>query len=129
MEKERTAIIELFVHNNSQSEIMKLLNIPRSRRKFVYRTIKRYQDTGSILDKPRSGRPVTVTTKKMKNVVRCRIWRNPRRSLRKMASDLKISQGSLRKIVKRDLGLYSFKRKRVHFLSQAIQKKRLLRSK
>lgn len=108
---------------------MKILNFPKSRRRFVYRTIKRYQETGSAFDKPRSGRPVTVTTTRMKNIVRSRIWRNPRRSMRKMASDLKISQGSLRNIVKRDLGLSSFKRRRVHFLSQAVQKKRLSRSK
>ena len=107
---------------------MKALEIPQKRRKFVYRTIKRYQDTGSVVNKPRSG-PVTATSKRIKCVVRSRIWRNPRRSQRKMASDLKISPGSLRTIVKRDLGLSSFKRRQVHFLSQSIQVKRIARSK
>ena len=40
---------------------MKALDISQQRRKFVYQ-IKRYKDTGSIVDKPRSGRPVTATT-------------------------------------------------------------------
>ena len=107
---------------------MKALDISQQRRKFVYQ-IKRYKDTGSIVDKPRSGRPVTATTNKLRKVVRSRVQRNPRRSMRKMASELKISPGSLRTIVKRDLGLSSFKRKQVHFLSELIRKKRLTRSK
>ena len=95
MDEQWTAIIELFLRNNNQSEIMKLFNFPKSRRKFVYLTIKRYHDTGSVLDKPRPGRLVTVTTKKMENIVRCLIFRTPRRSLRKMAAGFKMSQGSL----------------------------------
>ena len=31
--------------------------------KFVYRTIKRYNDTGSVSDKPRSSRPAVTTTR------------------------------------------------------------------
>ena len=59
---------------------MKALDIPQKRRKFVYRTIKRYKDTGRIVDKPRSGRPVTATTNKLRKVVRSPVWRTPRRS-------------------------------------------------
>ena len=95
----------------------------------MYRTINRFRETGSLSDKPRSGRPVTATTREMKSAVRSRVWRNPRRSVMKMALELKISRGSLRRIVNRDLGLSSFKRKRVHFLTDKIRAKRLSRSK
>ncbi|KAI6646352.1 hypothetical protein LOD99_9223 [Oopsacas minuta] len=46
-----------------------------------------------------------------------------------MAKELKISRGSLQTIVKRDLGLSSFKKRKVHFLSDKIKTKRLSRSK
>ena len=45
--------------------------------------------------------------------------------MRRMALDLKIIQ----KVVKRDLRMQSFKRKKVHFLSVLARGKRLVRSK
>ena len=69
---------------------MKQPKIPQTRRKFIYRTIKRNNGTGSVKDRVRSGRPVSVTTVRMKN---------PRRSMRKMASELGISRFSVQKIV------------------------------
>ena len=46
-----------------------------------------------------------------------------------MASELKVSHGSMQNLVKNDLHLKSFKRRTVHFLSEKIVKKRLARSK
>ena len=129
MDRERAAIIELFRSGKTAADILKALNFPMKRRNFVYRTISRFRETGSLSDKPRSGRPVTVTTRQMRSVVRSRVWRNPRRSVRKMALELKISRGSIRRIVNRDLGLSSFKRKQAHFLTETIKAKRLSRSK
>ena len=103
METERAAIIELFRNGNTTAQILKALNIPMKRRNFVYRTINRFRETGSLSDKPRSGRPVTATTREMKSAVRSRVWRNPHRSVRKMALELKISRGSLREL---GLGYY-----------------------
>ena len=88
METERAAIIELFRNGNTTAQILKALNIPMKRRNFVYRTINRFRETGSLSDKPRSGRPVTATTREMKSAVRSRVWRNPHRSVRKMALEL-----------------------------------------
>ena len=113
MEKERAAIVELFLKGKTQSEIMKLLKIPETRRKLIFRTIKRFNEIGSLLDRPRSGCPVSVSTIRMRKVVRSRVLRNPRRSVRKMAKELKISRGSLQNIVKKDLGLSSYKRRKV----------------
>ena len=129
MEKERTGIIELFKAGRTHAEIMKSLRFPGSRRKFVYRTIRRYKETGGAVDRARSGRPRTVRTPQLKKVVRERIRRNPRRSMRKMALDLKISDFSIRKVVRTDLEMRSYKRKKVHFLSGPVKEKRLLRCK
>ena len=129
MERERSAIIELFVKGNNPGEILKLLKMPKQRRKLIYRTIQRYKKTGGVKEMPRSGRPKSVTTPRLKKVVMDRIRRNPRRLLRKMAVELKVSRGSLQNLVRNDLGLRSFKRKKVHFLSKQIREKRKSRSK
>ena len=81
MEQERSKIIELFQEGKSPSEIFNLLNFPNSGRKFIHRTIERYKVTGVITDKPRSGRPRSVTTQRLKKVLRERIRRNPHRSM------------------------------------------------
>ena len=83
MEKERSAIVELFQKGKKQKEIMKLLKIPQTRRNFVIRTIKRFNETGGVMDRAKTGRPVSITTVKMRKVVRSRVWRNPQRSIRK----------------------------------------------
>ena len=72
--------------------------MPRGCRMFVIRTIKRYQETGSVEDRTRSGRPCTVVTPKVCKAVREQIRRNPRRSMRKMASTIKISHRSVQRI-------------------------------
>ena len=77
MEKNRVAIVNLYLQGKSQSEILKILNFPKTSRKLIYRTIKRYRDTGSTSDKQRSGRPTSVTTTQKRKVIRSRIQRNP----------------------------------------------------
>ncbi|KAI6648714.1 hypothetical protein LOD99_7940 [Oopsacas minuta] len=100
-----------------------------SRRKLIYRTIKRYKDTGSTSDRQRSGRQTSATTTQKRKVIRSRIQRNPQRSMRKMALELKISRESVRTIVKSDMGLFPYKKRKVHFISPQIKEKRLARSK
>ncbi|KAI6658162.1 Transposase [Oopsacas minuta] len=46
-----------------------------------------------------------------------------------MATELKVSRSSLQRITKRDLGLFSFKKRKVHYLSKVMKEKRLKRSK
>ena len=108
---------------------MKLLHIPNSRRKVVYRTIQRYNKTGDIRNMPRSSRLKSVRTLRLKRIVMDRIRRISRRSVRKMASELKVSLGSMQNLVKKDLHFKSFMRRTVHFLSDKIIQKRPVRSK
>ena len=127
-ELERSAIIELFKSEKTHKEILKLLDFPINRRKFVYRTIQRYNETG-VVDRSRSSRPRSVTTPTLRKVIGERIRRNPRRSMRRMAKELKVSVSSVRKVVKIDFGMRSFKRKRIPFLTDKVQAKRLERCK
>ncbi|KAI6654409.1 Transposase [Oopsacas minuta] len=116
-EKIRSKIIALFEIGSSKKEIFQKLKNGKVSPKLIYRTIKRYKDTGNLSDKPRSDRPRPVRTPALKNKVRCRISRNPRRSIRKMARELSVNHETMRKLVVEDLGLKSFKRKKVYHLN------------
>ena len=89
-----------------------MLNIAKGRRAFIYRTIKRYNETGDTNDKPRSGRPCSVRTAALKKRVRERIRRNPRVSMRKMANELKVARRTVQKVVKRDLRMRCLKERK-----------------
>ena len=127
-EEIRSKIIALFETGSSKKEIFQKLKNGKVSPKLIYRTIKRYNGTGSLSDKPRSGRPRSVRTPALKNKVRCRIFRNPRRSIRKMAREFSVNHETMRKLVVEDLELKSFKIKKVHHLNQSIRTKRLVRS-
>ena len=62
VETDRAAVIKLFQVGHKQKQILNLLKMPNGRRMFVYRTIKRYQKTGTVEDKVRSGRPSSIIT-------------------------------------------------------------------
>ena len=53
----QTAIFELFKARNSRQDISKSLKVNRM---LVWRTLKRYEDTGDIQDRPGQGRPITA---------------------------------------------------------------------
>ncbi len=76
-----------------------------------------------------SGRRRFVRTASMVKRVRERIRRHPQRSARRMACQLGISDGLLRRIIKEDLGLKPYKKRKVHGLTDAQKEKRLVRSK
>ena len=128
MEAKRSKIISLFESGKSAGEIFKMLGQENFSRKLIYRTIKRYKETGSFNDKARSGRPRTERTIGLKAKVQKRIVRNPRRSMRKMARDFGVSSRTIRRVVHDQLGLKSLKRRKVHMLTKSIREKRLQRS-
>ena len=86
--EKRGAIISLYNDGKKQLFISNTLNIPRNT---VYDAIKRYKELGSLEDRPRSGRPVTVATIANKEKIRKKISRNPQRSMRAMAKAMKIN--------------------------------------
>ena len=85
----REAIIELHRAGKKNSEIVKLIKAPRST---VYHTVKRFNELGNAADRPRSGRPRTARTPKLVNAVKARVRRNPKRSMRRMARDMDVSE-------------------------------------
>lgn len=94
---------------------------------FVYYNIKRLRETGSIENRPIPGHPRTVRTKNVIKAVRELIRRNPNRSGRKMAKEMKIPSTSMKRILKDDLQFKAYKKRKVAGLTQkqrAVRKER-----
>lgn len=121
MERRVTAI-GLHKRGMKNSDISKTLGMPM---RTVQKAVKRFKELGTTEDRPRSGRPATVTTPEMINKVRCRIRRNSEVSMRKLAKNLKIGRESIRKIVLNKLKLRSYKLGKGHFLDETMKRRRL----
>ncbi|PAV79458.1 hypothetical protein WR25_26838 [Diploscapter pachys] len=98
----RCAIVELHKAGHKISAISKLLGATRQT---VWRQIKRYQELGTMDDRPRSGRPKSDKTQKARQAIAVEMTANPEVSLRKMARDLEISPTTVGRIVKNELNL------------------------
>ena len=80
----RTAIVELFKAGNSRQDIYKSLKVSRI---LVWRTLKRYDETGEIQNRPGQDRPRTARTPKLVKSTREKIRRNPKRSIQNLAKE------------------------------------------
>ena len=121
-------MIQLWLNGLKQAEILKSLRSENYTRSFISRTISRYNTYGTVKDVFRSGRPRSVRTTAAKRKVKQMITRRPTLSYRQIASRALISNTSVRRILKCDLGVTSFKRTKTEALSPLIKAKRLQRS-
>ena len=69
----RRKIVLFHKSGKGPSEIVKMMKEEKVYRMMIYRTLKRYMETCSVEDKYRPGRPTSVKTRQLKNVIRCRI--------------------------------------------------------
>ena len=88
----RAAIIEFFKSGKIAPDIAKILNINRM---LVWRTLKRFESTGDIVNQPDQGRSHSVRTIKLVKSTREKLRRNQKRSLRNLAKDGKVSVGTM----------------------------------
>ena len=126
MESKREAILSLHRAGKSSAVISKNLCVARST---VWKTIKRYKERGDFKDRERSGRPRSKRSASNVKAVREKIRRNPRRSLRKMAKETKMSARTMGRLVHEDLKMSSFTLQKRQSLSANVKQKRLDRSK
>lgn len=124
--KYRQAIIVLWSLGDTPAQITNKLGIPRQT---VHRTIARYKQLGTYMDRPGKGRPRTVLTQQLKDTVKKKVKRNPKRSIRKMAKQLKISKTSMSRMVHEGLKGYPYKMRKRHGLTDVHKEKRLKRCK
>ena len=99
MEAKRSQIVSLYFTESSKSEILKKLKGDN----ITQLLIKRYKDVGIVVDKHRSGRPVSAHTRLLLESLRSRISLNPSRSMRKWPE----VRSKSRKVMCEDLGLDS----------------------
>ncbi|CAH1968545.1 unnamed protein product [Acanthoscelides obtectus] len=125
----RIAVIALHKCNHSASQIFELLRGLQISRKFVSRTIQRYNETSSVDDRPRSGRPRQVRTPAAIKAVKARIQRNPLRKQKILSREMKIPVRTMSRIIKQDLGLGAYRRRTGQRLTATLRHIRATRSK
>ena len=121
----RQALLALLQAQKSVSEIMKTLKVLKI---MVYKIKSNLESYGSAL-KPRKARKKTVRTNDVVLKVKNRIKYNPVRSMRKMANEMGISEPTMRRIIKEDLGAKSRARTKHHLLTKALKESRFERCK
>lgn len=129
MEFKRNSVIALYLAGKSQAAIVRQLKHLEVNKMFVYRTINRYNDTGSIAKRHGGGHKKTATSPEMIRKVKARLERNPRRSGNQMAKELKISQSSMQRLLKNELKVKPYKFQKGHNLTPQQKKVRLERAK
>lgn len=129
MEFKRNSVISLYLAGKSPTAIVRALSHLKVNRKFVSRTIERYNGTGSIAKRHGGGHKKTATSPEMVRKVKKRIEQNPRRSANQMAKELKISRTSIRRILQNELKVKPYKFQKAHDLTQKQKKVRLERAK
>jgi transposase len=101
----RAGIIRLFEQGKSGYSIAKDMKLSYDTVKAV---IRRFRETGSYDDRPRSGRPRTARTPANKRKIKGRIQRNPssrKNSTRKMAKAIGVGQSSVMRIFFVEMGI------------------------
>ncbi|CAF4604159.1 unnamed protein product [Rotaria socialis] len=129
MNSDRLIVQKYFQRGLTGGQIFRHVKQLGITRNGVYRTISRLRDTGSIQDRPRTGRPRTCRTKERIKRIREKIRRNPERSARKLAMEEDIDNRSMRRILQIDLGLIPYKKRNLHGLSAKQTVARLKRCK
>ncbi|KOC58614.1 hypothetical protein WH47_06148 [Habropoda laboriosa] len=105
-EETRASIISLYKQNKRQTDIVRLLGVKKS---LLSKAIKRFKELGNTKDHPRSGRPCTANTPANCKIIRERIQRNYRRSMRKLDKEIGVDESSVRRILKNKFKLKSLK--------------------
>ena len=129
MDPEKETIKLYHDKNFKPCDILKKLQGLKISKSKVYRTCKRLSEGQSMDNRHRSGRRRTIRTKAVIKRVRERIRRNPQKSANKLAKVLGISETSMRRILRKDLRTWPYKKRKVHGLTEKAKEKRLVRSK
>lgn len=124
MAKERSAILELHRRGKRQCEIVRLLNVPQQT---VSKGIRRYEELGHEGDRPGRGRKPTRNTSRLRTIIKKRVLRKSQVSMRKIAREVGVNRGTVRKIAKNGLRLKPFKLQRAQRLTDVNKKIRLQR--
>ena len=96
----RKTILKMDSQGYKVTLISKILDMPNSS---VWNIIRKFQTTKEVADLSRTGRLRCMRTPKKIKAIRERVRRNPKRSMRKMASEVGISKSSMHCLIHEDL--------------------------
>ena len=128
-EEERTTIIGLYLTGKIPSQIFKQLKCDGYSRTTIYRVIKKFKESSSTEFRKKLKKKRPIRTQALVKKVREAIRRNPQRSLRKMALQLKISYSTVRRVLNEDLKMKAFKKTTTPLLSATQKRNRVIRCK
>ena len=121
---DRETIKSLYKQSESNSSIAKELQI---RREAVWKVVKKFRETDQTSNRPGQVRNRTVRTKWMAKNTREKRRTNPRRSAIKLAAEARISQTSMRRILKENLQTFPYKIQKRHELTPTHERMRVER--
>ena len=123
MEARHASVLVLLKAGHGPSAISRQLDVFRQA---VYDIKRKWEERGAIQRKKGSGRPRSARTSSLKNKIKMKINRNPRRSMRKLAKEHKVSRGTIRNVLD-DLGMSSKAIATRHLITEYAKVKRLER--
>ena len=85
--------------------------------KNIWSLVKKFDETGSLEDQPRSGRPRSISTDENKERVLKAYEENPTTSQRRASLELNLSRSSLRRMMT-ELGLKPYRPQLLHALNE-----------
>ena len=108
----RTAIVEMLKNGNSRQDISKSQKVNRM---LVWKTLKRYEETGYIQNRLGQGRLRTARAPKLVKSTREKIKRNPERSIQNLAKESNVSYGrTMSTVLRKYLKMSSLKHVKKH---------------
>ena len=114
-------IVELVKAGNFRQDISMKLKVNRM---LVWKTLKRYEETGDIQNIPEQGQPRTARTPKLVKATKEKIRRNPKRSIHNLAKESNVSYGILSTVLRKGLMMSPFKHvKKRKFSAQIVDKR------
>lgn len=125
----RIAVIALHKCGMEKRKILTTLMKLKISRSFVFRTIKRFEETSGIADRQRSGRPRTSRSVRVVKAVQARIRRNPLRKQKIMSLEMGVTQRTMSRITREDLGLGAYRRSIGHLLNETLRENRVIKCK
>ena len=75
----------------------------------IYKIIRKFEETGSVKNAPKSGRPKTSRSDENISALQVLMEESPENSIRRTSSETGISKSSVHNIIRRDLELYPYK--------------------
>ena len=128
--RERVCAVELFIQTGSITETQRGFHCEWNQQEApspnaIRRWIRQWREEGSVMCEKSPGRPSSVRTLDNIAQVLASVSRGPRRSARKHAQALRMSDRSVRRILHSDLSLHPYKLQVVHALSNQDREMRL----